>query len=116
MAVDLPSVDDFLLERLLGLAMAFATDRPSVHFRGDVAEGRHLADLVKVLLRRIVGRDTGFLIKGHGFLLSVLAAPQNRAVFVQRDTHGCATFQSLTFRFCNFMSLAIFELRANSYL
>ena len=49
----------------VGFAVAFAADRPGVHLLGDMAEGRHFADLVQVLYRRVIGGDRGRGVEGH---------------------------------------------------
>ena len=46
MGSDLGDVDDLVLDRLLGLAVAVGPHELRVHPRRDLADGRDLADLV----------------------------------------------------------------------
>ena len=88
MAVDLPGVDHLDLHRGLGLAMALAPDRPGIHLFGHMAQGRHLANLVKVFLRRVIGRNYRLTVQGHhGTLLfnQCRAAESGRAAPRFRD-------------------------------
>ena len=78
-AVDLPGVHDLDLHRLVGLALALAPDRPGIHLPGHVAEGRHLADFVQVLDRRVVGGDRGWGVQGHDDLLAFMPQRRSRA-------------------------------------
>ena len=64
-AVDLPGIDHLHLEALFRCAVALAADRPSIHLLRHMPQRGHLADLVEVLLGRLVGRDTGLRVQGH---------------------------------------------------
>ena len=73
-AIKRPSVDDLKLHRLFGRPVAFAANGPSIHLLWHMAQGRHFADLVEVLHRRIVGRDGGCGVQCHKGLLVKCAA------------------------------------------
>ena len=65
-AVDLPGVDDLLLEGLLRLAVAILTDGPSVHLGRHVADRGHFADFVEIFLFGVVSGGHGLgVLHGH---------------------------------------------------
>ena len=59
-AVDLPGGHDFHLHGALGRTVPVGPDRPGIHVLRNMAERRHFADLVQVLLFRTAGSGTGF--------------------------------------------------------
>jgi len=68
-AVQLRRLDHFDLHGGVGIAVAFAADRPSVHVLGRMAQGWYFADFVKVFFRQ-VGMDVDdFGGVAHGGLL-----------------------------------------------
>ena len=70
MRVNFGRVDDFDQHRFIRIPVAFAPYRPSIHLRGHMAQGRHLAHGVQVFHWRVIGQFGG--IERHLGLLKLL--------------------------------------------
>ena len=79
-------IDHFNLEGLIGLAVAFAPDRPCIHLRRDVAHWRDFTHLIEVFFLCLVGEGC-VLVESHVRLHQIIhyscrAAETTRSVGV----------------------------------
>ena len=63
--VDIEAIHDAGLNVLVDSMYGAAADGPGVHLRGYMAQGRHLAQVVEILLGGVIRRDRGVGVQSH---------------------------------------------------